>query len=210
VDGLTAGRVGLLGGTFDPVHIGHLIAALEARHALALDRVVLLPARTPPHKPDRVPSPVRHRLAMLALALEQEPGLEVGRIDLDRPGPHFTVDTLRIARAAWGMGTADRLWFIMGADSLADLPRWRDPPGILALARLAVVPRPGVQPDLEELERAVPGLGARVDWVAGPAIGVSASDIRAREATGRPVRHQVPAAVEAYMVEHALYRAPAS
>jgi nicotinate-nucleotide adenylyltransferase len=199
-------RVGLLGGTFDPVHIGHLVAAAEARDALGLDQVLFVPAATPPHKLRVTMSPADHRLAMLELAVADEPAFVASRLDLDRAGPHFTVDLLSLARRRLPITEADGLWFIMGADSLLDLPTWRDPQGIIGLARLAVATRPGYEPVLDELERSIPGLADRVDPVPIPLIGVSGTNIRRRVREGRTIAYHVPRAVEAHVHQHTLYQ----
>jgi nicotinate-nucleotide adenylyltransferase len=206
MDRLSGRRIGILGGTFDPVHIGHLIMGAEAAASLRLDEVVFMPARFPPNKPDLVPAPVEDRLAMLELALDGQPGARISNIDVERPGPAYTVDTLRMAREVWELQDADRLWFVMGGDSLLDLPRWRSPAAILELARLAVVARPGFPADATPLEHRFPGILGRVDGVDAPVVGVSASDIRRRVAEGRPIRWHVPPAVERYIRQHGLYR----
>jgi nicotinate-nucleotide adenylyltransferase len=196
-------RVGLLGGTFDPVHVGHLVAAEEARAALALDEVMFVPAAEPPHKPGRPITPARHRLAMLELAVEDHSGFSVSRIDVDRAGPHYTVDLLRLARDQLRPGT--ELFFLMGMDSLSELATWRDPETIIRLARPVVVDRPGYEADLAALEKAVPGVTERVAFVTMPLIGISGTDLRRRVAAGSPIRYQVPAAVERYVRRHRLY-----
>jgi nicotinate-nucleotide adenylyltransferase len=199
-----ARRVGVFGGTFDPVHIGHLIGIEEARWALDLTEIVVVPAARPPHKLADPMSAAAHRLRMLALAVAGVRGLRISRVDLDRPGPHYTVETLALLRAEAPPQT--ELVFLMGADSLVELPEWRDPPGILALASLGVLRRPGSVYDLAALEAQIPGLRGRTIEVAMPLIGVSSTEIRARAATGRPIRYQVPDAVEAYIREQGLYR----
>ena len=179
----------MLGGTFDPPHIGHLIVASEALWQLGLDVVRLVPARTPPHKPGGAHAGGDRRAAWLEAAVAGAPGLEVSRIELEREGPSYTADTLE-AMAAAEPGAL--LWFILGADQLAGLPGWRDPERILAAARLAVVPRAGH--DVRALaERVAPG---RADLLEVPEIGVSSSMIRERIAEGLPIRFLVPPAVE--------------
>jgi nicotinate-nucleotide adenylyltransferase len=202
-------RIGVLGGTFDPVHIAHLMAGEEAAAALALDQVLFVPARTPPHKIGVPMSDGEARLAMLALALADNARFATSRVDLDRPGPDYTVDMLTIVRSGLGLAADDTLWFILGADSLADLPTWHDPIGIIAHTRLAVVGRPDHTPDLAALEARVPGLSARVDLVPMPLVGVSGTDIRRRVAEGHPIRYQVPDAIEQYIRAHGLYLRPA-
>jgi nicotinate-nucleotide adenylyltransferase len=182
-------RIGVLGGTFDPPHIGHLIVASEALWQLDLDVVRLVPARVPPHKPGGTQADSERRAAWVERAVAGQPGLEVSRIELDRPGPSYTADTLD-AMAAEDPGA--ELWFILGADQLAGLPGWREPERILAAARLAVVPRAGL--DVRGIaDEVAPG---RADLLDVPEIAVSSSMIRERLAAGRPIRFLVPPAVE--------------
>jgi nicotinate-nucleotide adenylyltransferase len=196
-------RIGVLGGTFDPPHIGHLIVASEALWQLDLDVVRLVPARTPPHKPAGEQTEPDRRAAWLEAAIAGTPGLEVSRIELDREGPSYTADTLE-AMAAAEPGAA--LWFVLGADQLAGLPGWRDPERIIAAARLAVVPRAGH--DVRALaERIAPG---RADVLDVPEIGVSSSMVRERIAAGLPVRFLVPPEVEKSLRREGLVASPTS
>jgi nicotinate-nucleotide adenylyltransferase len=197
-------RLGILGGTFDPIHHGHLVAAEEAHLQLALDRVWFLPAGNPPHKPDRPISPAPHRLRMVELAIDDKPYFAISRVDVERPGPCYTVDTLELLRAEWGMEPT--IFFIMGADSLADIKTWYQPQRLLELCELAVVGRPRVEMDLPRLERQLPGLIERVHWVQMPYLEISSSDLRARIREGLPISYLVPPAVEAYIQEQGLYR----
>jgi nicotinate-nucleotide adenylyltransferase len=199
-------RLGVFGGSFDPVHHGHLIAAEEARHVLGLERVLFVPAAAPPHKAGDSMAHQRHRVAMLELAIAANPGFALHRVDLDRPGPHFTVDMLGLLAAE--AGPEAELYFILGADSLQELPSWRDPAGILARARLALVDRPGYEPDLAALAAALPALASRLVHVPIPLLGLAASDIERRVRAGRPIRYQVPEAVAAYIRANGLYREP--
>ncbi len=196
----------MLGGTFDPPHIGHLVVACEALWQLGLDEVRLVPARHPPHKEGVAVAPAEDRAAWLEEAVAGRPGLVVSRIELEREGPSFTADTLD-AMAAAEPGV--RLWFVLGADQLAGVPSWHDPPRILAAARLAVVAREGVDDaELRELAaRVAPG---RADVVDVPAIGVSSSLVRARIAAGEPVGHLLPPAVEAALVRGGLVPSPST
>lgn len=196
-------RLGILGGTFDPIHHGHLVAAEEARHQLQLDRVLFVPAGTPPHKPRQPISPIHHRLQMVQLAIAGRPYFSVSRVDADRPGPCYTVDTLQLLRAEWGPEPA--FFFIEGADSLADILTWRQPHRLLELCELAVVGRPKVELDLPYLEGRLPGLTARIHWVQMPRLEISSSDLRARVRDGRPIAYLVPLAVERYILEQGLY-----
>ena len=206
-------RLGVLGGTFDPPHFGHLLLADTARVQLGLDRVLFAPAGQPPHKRDSQPSSVIHRLALVqaALADAEEPAFLLSRVDLERPGPHYTVDLLTILRQAYPAAT---LWFLIGADSLSDLAEWRAPARIVALARLGVLPRSGYEPDLDDLAmRLLSGDGQAttadlhrcVDWLMGPALDISSSELRARSRQRLPLRYLVPPSVEAYVSDHHLY-----
>lgn len=198
-------RIGVLGGTFDPIHHAHLVAAQEVLHALALDCVLFVPAGDPPHKPGQPISAAHHRVAMVRLAIAGRPGFQLSLVDVERPGPHYTVQTLSILRERWGADT--RFFFIVGTDSLAELSTWRRPEGIVALADLAVVERPGAPVDLEALEVRLPGLGRHLHHVAMPLLQISSTDLRARVRDGRPIAFLVPPAVEDYIREHGLYRA---
>lgn len=200
------GSVGVLGGTFDPVHHGHLVIAEEAREALGLERVLLVPAASPPHKPGRPVTDAAHRLAMAELAVAGNPSFAVGRLELDRGGVSYTVDTLEALRAD---GVVEP-WFILSAEALADFPAWRDPGRILDLARLAVVPRDGSDVlDPDWFTARFPGRGDRVRFVPGPLLPISGSVVRRRAAVGRSVRYLVPDAVAAYIAQHSLYSDPA-
>lgn len=194
----------MVGGTFDPPHIGHLIVASEARWQLGLDEVRLVPAREPPHKPDRLPAPSEARLRWLERAIGGREGLVASRAEVDRPGPSYTADTLeRMAADEPGA----RLWFVLGSDQLEGFAGWHDPDRILRLARLAVVPRAGA--DAEAVRalaaRVAPG---RVDWLDVPAVAVSSTMIRARIAAGRPIAFLVPRGVEEALAEEGLVASP--
>lgn len=198
-------QLGILGGTFDPIHFGHLLAAEEARVALRLDRVLFAPASDPPHKQGHAKLAVAHRLSMVRLAIADNPAFDISTVDIDRPGPHYTVDTIRLIRDEWGTG-ADETYFIMGVDSLAHLLTWHQPAQLIELCRLAVVARPGFRADSAKLEAALPGISRRLDWVEMPVLGISSSDLQRRVREGRSIRYQVPANVADYVTEHRLYR----
>jgi len=196
------GRLGLFGGTFDPPHLGHLILASVLADALSLDAVWFVPAADPPHKQNRAISPVEHRLVMLRLAIGDNPLFEVSRIDLDRPGPHYSVDMVTLARQQ----RPDAEWFfLMGGDSLHDLPGWHQPDRLLELCRVAVQRRPGTDLDLDALARRLPGLRDRVIVVEGPEIALSSTLIGSRVRAGLSIRYLVPESVRAYIHEHHLY-----
>lgn len=194
----------MLGGSFDPPHIGHLVVAAEALWRLGLDELLVVPAGVPPHKPHGTESDGERRLAWCAALASAQPGLVVSRMEIDRPGPSYTADTLAgIARERPGAA----LWFLMGSDQLAGLPGWHRPERILALARLGVVPRdPHSAADVESLGAAVaPG---RVDLVDAPRVEVSSTLVRSRLAAGRPVRHLVPPGVWDALVTEGLVPSP--
>lgn len=195
-------RLGLFGGTFDPPHLGHLILAAMCADALALETVWFVPAAQPPHKRHRRVTPIENRLAMLALALADNPQFTLSRIDNDRPGPHYTVDMIRLAQAK---RPEAEITFLMGGDSLHDLPTWHAAPDLLDLCRIAVMRRPGDGVDMTSLEQALPGLGQRLVFVDGPAMAFSATEIAARVRAGRSIRYLVPEAVRGYIEAHGLY-----
>jgi nicotinate-nucleotide adenylyltransferase len=197
-------RLGILGGSFDPPHLGHLIIAQEAAAHLGLARVLFVPTRIQPLKQGRPTTPAADRVAMVERAIADNPLFALSRADVDHPGPSYTVDLLARLRAE--SGPADLFWFIVGQDALTTLLAWRDPAGILARTRLAIAPRPDVAVDWAPLDAALPTLRQQIDWLPGPLIAISATDLRARVAAGRPIRYQVPAGVEAYIGEHQLYK----
>jgi nicotinate-nucleotide adenylyltransferase len=196
---------GVFGGTFDPPHRGHLALAEAALRQLSLDRLLWVLTPDPPHKQGLAITPLPQRLDMLRLALEDHPRYELSTVELDRPGPHYALDTVQIlARQNPGAG----LVYLMGGDSLHDLPGWHRPAELVAaLEALGVMHRPGSTLDLQSLERAVPGLLAKLRWIDVPPMDISASQIRARAAAGRAFRRLVRPAVYAYIVEHHLYQA---
>jgi nicotinate-nucleotide adenylyltransferase len=191
-------RLGLLGGTFDPPHYGHLVAAQEVAWRLALGRVLFLPARQNPLKED-LSSSAEDRFAMVQLAVQGNPMFEASRVDLDRPPPSYTAELLRSLQA-----TDTELYFIVGADILPELPRWRSPDEILRLARLAVVNRPGAPtPDVSHLRAE---FRERADVVDIPGVAIAARDLRQRIREGRPITYLTPPPVEKFIHERGLYR----
>jgi nicotinate-nucleotide adenylyltransferase len=189
-----AERIGLFGGTFDPPHIGHLLAASSALESLGLDRVVLIPARRQPLKADTRMAESVHRLAMCERLAECDPRISVDPIELDREGLSFTVDTLRAYRAS---RPAADLVLLLGEDAAATLPQWKEPEAIVALARVVVMTRDGGGATLPS--------GLRVERVATRRVDVSATEVRSRVREGLPIRGFVPDAVAEYVVEHGLY-----
>lgn len=196
--------MGVLGGTFDPPHIGHLVVACEALWQLGLDEVRLVPARVPPHKPGVPVAPAERRAAWLEEAVAGRPGLVVSRVELERAGPSYTADTLE-AMAAAEPGVA--LWFLLGADQLEGFPGWHDPERILRRARLAVAARgdTGLAAATALAGRVATG---RADVLDVPPIGVSSTMIRRRMAAGEPVGHLLPGPVEAALVREGLVPSP--
>lgn len=184
--------------------MAHLLMAETVREALSLDIVLFLPAAQQPLKAGKVATAVEHRLAMTRLAIEGNPHFDLSSVDTERAGPSYTTDTLRILRGQWGQDCP--MWFIIGADSLATLPRWKNPVGIMKLSRLAVVKRPGVAVDVDALERQLPALKERVDWVDAPLVDISATDIRRRVSEGRSIRYRVSDAVREYIETNGLYK----
>ncbi len=203
-------RVGILGGTFDPIHYGHLVIAEQVREALGLDRVLFVPAGIPPHKPDAELTAAADRAAMVELAIAGNPGFAICRVELERDGPSYTVDTVgELVAEAARRGVARDFFFILSSEALAGLHAWHEPLRLMNLCRLAVVPRPGAPlPDRAWLESHLPAGAAadRVECIETVPLAHSASDVRDRAAAGRSIRYLVPPAVEAYIRQHRLYR----
>jgi len=198
-------RIGLLGGTFDPVHNGHLIIAGEVKAHLNLDEIIFVPAGQPWLKVERPISPAEHRLEMLRLALAGKPGYKISSAEIERAGPSYTLDTVTELRRK--LGESAEIYFILGWDSLVTLPRWHDAPGLLRLCTLVAVPRPGYPcPALKPMEKSVPGVTQRVIFMDSPRVDISATDVRERVKGGLPISHLVPEPVERYIKEHGLYK----
>lgn len=195
---MAAVRLGILGGTFDPPHTGHLVLAERAREQLGLGKVLWVPAGEPWRKPDRRVTPGEQRAEMVALAIEGNEAFELSRLEIERAGPSYSVDTLE---ALHERSPDDELVFIIGRDALLDLPNWHRPERLVELATLAVAPREG-----QDAVDAPPGLRARVEAIDMPRIDISATELRRRAAAGGSLRYLVPDAVEKYILEHGLYR----
>ena len=194
--------IGVLGGTFDPIHIGHLVIAEEARTKLGLSEVLFVPAGQPWLKQDRdITSPV-HRVEMVRRAIADNPHFRLYTLEVERPGSSYTVDTLILLRKQ--LGSKASLFFILGRDTLAELPLWKEPQKVVQLCKLVVPPRIGSK-DLRHLEKAIPGLLDKVIQLDMPVIGISSSEIRQRLAQGLPIRYLVPAEVEKYITEQRIY-----
>ena len=225
--------IGVMGGTFDPIHLGHLAVAEEAREALGLDRILFVPAGLPPHKPHGAVASTEDRVAMVKLAIAGNPAFALSRVDVDRPGPSYTTETMALLRhgvvtedstgmgpgasGGEGAGTSGgegagtsangiQLTLIMSTETLAGLPGWREPRRLLEECRVAVVPREGhAAPTRAWLSEQFPGLEDQFDLVEGPRLGISSTAIRDRIAAGRSIRYLVPEAVERHIADHHLY-----
>jgi len=197
-------QIGLFGGTFDPPHVGHLILASEAYSQLGLNRLFWILNPDPPHKQDQIITSVEHRLAMLSLAIEHNPHFELSRLELDRPGPHYTVDTVRLVAQ---QNPDAEIVPIIGGDSLQDLPLWHQPRELLYAAHwIGVMRRPGEETNLEALERELPGISSKVHYVDAPLLEIASREIRSRIANGKPFRYYLPSSVYEYIRQHQLYQ----
>jgi nicotinate-nucleotide adenylyltransferase len=195
-------RLGVLGGSFDPIHLGHLILAETAREQLGLDRVIFVPTGYSWRKAEREMTAATHRCEMVKLAIAHSPEFELSTLEVDREGPSYTAVTLEALADA---NPGAELFFILGRDALVDLPNWHAPERVVELATLAVATR-GDEGGMASSEAALGNLRARIAWLEMPAIEISATDIRQRMRFGRSVRHRVPAEVERYIEAHQLYR----
>jgi nicotinate-nucleotide adenylyltransferase len=186
-------RVGIFGGTFDPPHLGHLILADEALHQLKLERLLWVLTPDPPHKQGQTISPWQQRFKLVQAALADNPVFEISRVDVDRPGPHYAVDTVRLLHDQL---PGEELFYLMGGDSLHDLPTWYQPQELVRLcAQFAVMHRPTDAIDLQTLEVLLPGIGAKVHFIEAPLLEISSSDIRERAVSGQPFRYFLSPAV---------------
>ena len=195
-------RLGILGGTFDPPHYGHLILGEQAHEQLALDKVLWVPAADPPLKENKTKTPIALRLKMLQMAVEDNEHFEISLVDVERPGPHYTVDMLALLREHY---TQAAFFFLMGSDSLNDLLRWRDPARLIQMATLAVMQRPGAPIDLAKLSPDLPGIEQCIMPIDGPMIEIASSDIETRIRSGRSVRYLLPKAIEGFIYKQGLY-----
>lgn len=197
---------GILGGTFDPIHAGHLALAHEARAALDLEYVLFVPNADPPHKQDQTVTAASHREAMVAAAIAGEPGFVLSRIELERDGPSYAVDTVAELAAQSRSASLPDPWFILSAEALAEFHTWREPLRILELCRVAVAPRAGMlEPDAAWLREHYPGFEDRFTFLPGPHLDVASTAIRGLVAAGQPIDRSVPASVADYIVRHDLY-----
>jgi nicotinate-nucleotide adenylyltransferase len=198
-------NIGLFGGTFDPPHLGHLILAGEALDQLALSRLLWVLTPTPPHKLEQEITPLEHRFAMVQLALKDWPQFQFSTVEIDRPGPHYMLDTVNIIRDQFP--DAD-VTLLIGGDSLRELPTWHRPRDLaLACRYFGVMRRPRDEIDLGTLENEIPGITKNVHFVDAPLLEIASSDIRQRAARGRAFRHYLQPAVYEYIIEKSLYKA---
>lgn len=197
-------KIGVLGGTFDPIHVGHLKVAEEVTASLNLSEVIFMPAGQPWLKADNLISPAEHRLEMMRLALAGRANFRLSTMEIERPGPTYTVDTMAELRRQLGSG--DELFFILGWDNLTQLPQWHQSSRLIKLCRLVAVPRVDFPPpDLASLDAVIPGLSPRVILLDAPRIDINASEIRQRVREGLSIHNLVPGVVERYIKEHRLY-----
>jgi nicotinate-nucleotide adenylyltransferase len=197
-------RLGIFGGTFNPPHVAHRILAAEAHHQLHLDRVLWVLTANPPHKQGQPILPLETRLEMLQAALEADPCFVISRVDIDRPAPHYALDTVRLLQVEHPQA---ELIYLMGGDSLSDLPTWHRPLDFIsACSRIGVMRRPGDSIDLAELENQLPGLFSKTVFLKEPLLDISASDLRQRVAEGRPYRYFLPNKVYHIIKDRSLYK----
>jgi nicotinate-nucleotide adenylyltransferase len=196
-------RVGIMGGTFDPIHYGHLVAAEAARVAFQLEPVLFVPNRLPPHKKDYPVTEAKHRYLMTVLATITNPHFEVSRVELDREGYSYTIDTLRELRASFGPNV--ELYFISGADAILDLLSWKDVDELLGLCYFIAATRPGYKLSVE-LGHLTQRYARKVFKVEVPALAISSTDIRRRVKEGKSIKYLLPEPVENYIYKHKLYQ----
>lgn len=197
-------NIGVLGGTFDPIHNGHILIAEEVRAQLSLSVIIFIPAGQPWLKLDIPVSSAEHRVHMVRLALAGRPYFTLSTMEIERAGPTYTVETITELKSHLNDG--DELFFILGWDSLSELPQWKEPGRLAEMCRLVAVPRPGYScPDVKSLEAAIPGISKRVMFMEKPEIDISATEIRGRLARGLSIRHLVPEPVNRYIKRHRLY-----
>lgn len=195
-----------MGGTFDPPHVAHLVIAELARDGLGLDKVIFIPAGDPWMKSAHIVTPAGKRVEMVGLAIAANPAFSISLIEVKRPGPTYTVDT--IEQLAGEMRQSSEIFLLLGWDSVAELPSWKAPYRLSKMVRIVAFPRPGiVKPDAAELEKSVPGSAARIIYMDEPHLNISSTCIRQRVKEGKSVRYLVPETVGLYIIEHKLYTA---
>ncbi len=197
-------RIGFFGGTFDPPHNGHLMIAHNAIEELNLEEVNFAPTRLPPHKPDDEITPIKHRIEMVRLAIQGNPRLVLSYIDVDREGPTYSVDSLRILRDGWHEST--EIYFLMGVDSLANILSWHKPEDLIRMCKLAVFARPGFSVNMDELENKLPGIRNRTEFMNTAPVDISATEIQRRVRAGESIKDFVPETVAKYIETNGLYK----
>jgi len=199
-------KVGLMGGTFDPIHLAHLVTAEAALEQYRLERVIFVPTGFPPHKKDQRVTQAEHRHSLVVLATASHPRFEVSRVEIDRPGPSYTADTLEEMRRRLPQGT--EIYFITGADAIIDVGTWREPERLFELCRFIAAPRPGWSQETAQagLRRLEERFGCEILEIQSRTMDISSSEIRRRVAAGQSIRYLVPEVVEAYIQKHGLYR----
>jgi len=198
------GQLTVLGGTFDPPHLGHLALASMALAQLDLEKVFFVLTPDPPHKQDSQISPVADRLAMLKLAIANQPSFDISRVEIDREGPHYAVDTMELLSENH---PGKKLVYLIGSDSLQDFPTWHRPADLLAsISALAVMKRPSSSPEMKELEKKLPGLKAKLKFIVTPLLEISSRRIRRRAREGGPYRYYLPEKVFEYIQKNRVYQ----
>ncbi|MBQ5759126.1 MAG: nicotinate-nucleotide adenylyltransferase [Schwartzia sp.] len=198
-------RIGIMGGTFDPIHVGHLMTAEAVRDEFGLDKVLFIPAAVPPHKLDQQVTDARHRYLMTVLATTSNPHFDVSSIEMDRPGPSYTIDTIYELRRQYGENTD--LFFITGADAIAEIPTWDRIEELLGLCQFIAATRPGFLPNVDNIKEYFGELGsARIHRLETPELEISSTNIRDRLKRGFSIKYIVPPAVEDYIYKEGLYK----
>ncbi len=198
-------RIGILGGTFDPIHVGHLMTAEAVRDEFGLDKVIFVPAAVPPHKMDQQVTEARHRYLMTVLATNSNPHFDVSSIEMDRPGPSYTIDTIYELKRQYGENTD--LFFITGADAIAEIPTWDRIEELLGLCQFIAAARPGFLPNVDNIREYFGELGsARIHRLETPELEISSTNIRDRVKRGFSIKYIVPSAVENYIYKEGLYK----
>lgn len=195
-------KIGIFGGTFNPPHIGHLILAETAADALALDTVYWVPAADPPHKVGMPRASVEDRVRMVELTITGNERFQLSRVDVDRPGPHYTIDTIHIFKEKYPDA---EIYFLMGSDSLRDLLTWHEPTQIVERCKIVMMSRPVLPPDLDLLYGELPRLRDKLIAISSPEVDISSTNIVARLRNGQSIRYRVPETVLEYIYEHKLY-----
>jgi len=195
--------IGIMGGTFDPIHYGHLIIAEESRREFGLEKVIFVPAADPPHKKDYPVSDAEHRYAMTVIATASHPDFVCSRMEIDRPGPSYSIDTIRQVKSENPVGT--QVYFITGADAIAEILTWHEHDKLKSMCKFIAATRPGYR--LEELKCRLPGeYMDQIVFLEVPGVHISSTELRERVAAGHPIKYMVPEAVEIYIEKHGLYR----